>query len=187
MGGVSAFVEMNGLAEDADTALALRAGHGDRAAFAELIGRNYDRIHKIAAKWCGGGIEAEDIAQDVCLKLAAAVIGFDARSRFSSWLYRIVLNTARDRQRQKAREARRDRSFAETLCEGEDPAAEDQLMAATLWNAVRALPERQCDAVLLVYAEEMSHADAAEVLGVSAATVSWYVHEARKALKEVLA
>jgi RNA polymerase sigma-70 factor (ECF subfamily) len=185
---MSAVVEPKGLAaEDADTALALRAGHGDREAFADLIGRNYDRIHRVAAKWCGGGVEADDIAQEVCVKLAAAVRGFDARSRFSSWLYRIVLNAVRDRQRQKSREARRDRSFAETLSDGEDPDAEERLMAKNLWDAVRALPGKQCDAVLLVYAEEMSHADAAEVLGISAATVSWYVHEARKALKEVLA
>ena len=55
-----------------------------------------------------------------------------------------------------------------------------------LWAAVRTLPEKQRDAVLLVYAEELSHAAAAEIMGIKEATVSYHVHEARKTLRGLL-
>ena len=60
---------------------------------------------------------------------------------------------------------------------------EQQAEARDLWLAVRTLPAQQRDAVLLVYAEDMSHAEAAEILACSTNTVSWHLHEARKALK----
>jgi len=51
---------------------------------------------------------------------------------------------------------------------------------------VRTLPEKQREAVLLVYGEGMSHAEAADVMGSAEATVSWHVHEAKKRLKVLL-
>ncbi|MNL67562.1 RNA polymerase factor sigma-70 [compost metagenome] len=68
-------------------------------------------------------------------------------------------------------------------------AAADQEAAVTssqLWDAVRSLPEKQRDAVLLVYAEELSHAEAATIMGIREATVSFHVHEARKTLRGLL-
>lgn len=187
MDGLSAFVAPETHAEhDLDAQLALRAGNGDRLAFSDLVTRNYDLIFRIAAKWCGHTGEAEDVAQDVCVKLAHIVKSFDARAKFSTWLYRVVLNAVRDRQRQKSRQSRRDKAYAQSLIEADDGGQETDLMAQELWRAVLELPDKQRDAVMLVYAEEMSHADASVVLGVSETTVSWYVHEARKALKGML-
>ena len=171
---------------DEDLVLVGRARDGDRGAFAALIDRYYDRIYRIAAKWCGNRIDAEDVSQNVCVKLAVAISSFDGRARFSSWLYRVVLNEVRDVQRRNARQARRDGAFAAELDETIGGSQEDDVLAGQLWQAVHGLPEKQRDAVLLVYAEEQSHAQAAEVMACSEATVSWYVHEARKTLKGVL-
>ena len=55
-----------------------------------------------------------------------------------------------------------------------------------LWQAVRQLPDKQRDAVLLIYGEGLSHAAAADVLGCAETTISWHVHEARKRLKVLL-
>ena len=63
---------------------------------------------------------------------------------------------------------------------------EDAATASQLWAAVRRLPEKQRDAVLLVYAEEMSHAEAGEIMGCKEATVSWHIHEAKKTLRGLL-
>ena len=52
-----------------------------------------------------------------------------------------------------------------------------------LWAAVRQLPPRQCDAVMLVYAEGLSHQQAAVIIGCSENTISWHLHEARKRLR----
>lgn len=160
-----------------------RAARGDRAAFAALVAEHYDFLYRTAYKWCGERADAEDVAQDVCIKLATAIAGFDGRSAFTSWLYRIVLNAVRDRQRQGAR---RSRQIAALKLVSAEAAPADQESAATqtqIWREVRALPEKQRDAVLLVYGEDMSHAEAAAIMDVREATVSWYVHEAKKALK----
>lgn len=167
-------------------ALVVRAQNGDVEAFGELIGDHYDMIHRTAWKWCGNRADAEDIAQDVCVKLGSAISSFDGRSAFSSWVYRITLNAVRDLQRAGKRRGRHADAYAEVTPD-EHPA--DQEEAATsrqLWAAVRQLPEKQRDAVLLVYAEELSHAAAAEIMGIREATVSWHVHEARKTLRGLL-
>jgi RNA polymerase sigma-70 factor (ECF subfamily) len=64
--------------------------------------------------------------------------------------------------------------------------AEVHLFHGELWDEVRRLPDQQRDAVLLVYGEDLSHAEAAAILECSEKTVSWHLHEARKRLKAKL-
>ena len=167
-------------------ALVVRAQNGDAEAFAELIGDHYDLIHRTAWKWCGNRDDAEDIAQDVCVKLGRAIAGFDGRSAFSSWVYRITLNAVRDMQRAGKRRGRYADAYAEISPEDQPAEQEEAATSSQLWAAVRQLPEKQRDAVLLVYAEELSHAAAAEIMGIREATVSFHVHEARKTLRVLL-
>jgi len=167
-------------------ALVVRAQNGDAQAFAELIEDHYDLIHRTAWKWCGNRDDAEDIAQDVCVKLGRAIAGFDGRSAFSSWVYRITLNAVRDMQRAGKRRGKYADAYAEIAPEDQPAEQEEAATSRQLWAAVRALPEKQRDAVLLVYAEELSHAAAAEIMGIREATVSFHVHEARKTLRGLL-
>lgn len=167
-------------------ALVRRAQNGDAAAFAELIEDQYDRIYRTAWRWCGNGHDAEDIAQDVCVRLGQALASFDGRSAFSSWVYRITLNMVRDWQRAGRRRGAHVDAYAEITPTEAPPTQEDATTSSQLWSAVRRLPDKQRDAVLLVYAEEMSHAQAAEIMGIKEATVSFHVHEARKTLRGLL-
>ncbi len=166
--------------------LVSRAAGGDRAAFAALVEGHYDFVFRTAYKWCGNREDAEDVAQDVCIKLAIAVEGFDGRSAFTSWLYRIVINAVRDRQRQGMRRTRQADALGEVSPSAMAPGQEGAVTESQLWEAVRRLPEKQRDAMLLVYAEERSHAEAADIMGVRESTVSWYVHEAKKVLKTLV-
>ena len=166
--------------------LVRRAAGGDRAAFAALVGEHYDFMFRTAYKWCGNRADAEDVAQDVCVRLARALGSFDGRSAFTSWLYRVVLNAVRDRQRQGARRAKQADALREVSALDVAPDQESAVAERQLWDAVRRLPEKQRDAMLLVYAEERSHAEAADIMGVKESTVSWYVHEAKKALKDMV-
>ena len=172
--------------QDDDADLVARAQRGDRAAFAMLIEVHYDRIYRLAYRWCGHREDAEDVAQEVVIKLAGALRGFDGRSAFTSWLYRIVLNAVRDRQRKGQRRMAQTKALALVAEDEAPPEQEAGLEDAALWAAVRALPEKQREAVILVYAEEMSHAAAGAVMGVKEGTVSWYLAEARKALRTAL-
>ncbi|RUV25729.1 RNA polymerase subunit sigma-70, partial [Mesorhizobium sp. M1A.T.Ca.IN.004.03.1.1] len=77
-------------------------------------------------------------------------------------LYTLTLNAARDHRRKLAREEQTFRAYAaEPLPDA--PSKSDDEISSELWAAVRALPERQCDAVLLVYGEGLSHSAAADI------------------------
>lgn len=178
------------MAEETDQDLIDRAIAGDGHAFARLVERHYLAIYRTAFRWCGNREDAEDVAQDVCVKLGQAIRGFAGGSAFSTWLYRITLNAVRDMQRARARAGRNMAALAAMA--DSDPAAGTvtdtgaESAVAELWCAVRQLPDKQRDAVLLVYAEERSHAQAAEILGCAETTISWHVHAARKKLKGLL-
>jgi RNA polymerase sigma factor (sigma-70 family) len=175
----------DGAAERVDVLVAAAQG-GDRRAFADLIAGHYDLIYRTAYKWSGARADAEDIAQEVCVKLASVLGSFDGRSGFSTWLYRVTLNVVRDTQRQQGRRNRQAGALKQVSAEEQPPEQEEAATAGQLWQAVRRLPEKQRDAVLLVYAEEMSHAAAAAIMGCKEATVSWHIFEAKRALKGLM-
>ena len=172
------------MADGSDEALARAAAEGCRASFAALLERHYERVYRLAWRWAGSRSEAEDIAQDVCVKLATAIQTFRGEAAFSTWLYRIAFTTATDRLRARQRILPFAPSEMSALVDGaggETP--EDHVIGAELWIAVRALPDQQRDAVLLVYGEDLSHHEAAVILGCSEKTVSWHLHEARRRLR----
>lgn len=159
---------------------------GDRMAFGRLVEEHYELIFRTAYKWSGKRSDAEDIAQEVCVKLASVIGSFDGRSAFSTWLYRVTLNAVRDLQRQQSRRGQQERALKLVSPEEHPPDQEETATMGQLWQAVRKLPERQRDAVLLVYAEDRSHAEAAEIMDCREATVSWHIFEAKRALKGLL-
>ena len=167
-----------------ETELVEKAASGDRQAFAALVESRYDFIHAVAWRWCGDRQDAEDVAQEVCIRLAGAIRGFKGTSRFSTWLYTMTLNAARDQMRKRRRAEWRDAAYLRERAVLDDAPADDG--NEELWQAVRQLPDKQRDAVLLIYGEGLSHAAAADVLGCAETTISWHVHEARKRLKVLL-
>lgn len=167
-----------------ETELVEKAALGDRQAFAALIESRYDFIHAVAWRWCGDRQDAEDVAQEVCIRLASAIRGFKGASRFGTWLYSVTLNAARDQMRKRRRAEWRDAAYSRERAVLESGGEEDDTEA--LWQAVRQLPYKQRDAVLLIYGEGLSHSAAADVLGCAETTISWHVHEARKRLKVLL-
>ena len=170
-----------------DGTLARRAAAGDRDAFVVLLERHYDRIYRIGARVLGDADEAADLAQDVCISLPARLSSFRGQSRFSTWLYRVVVNAARDTLRRTDARRRGERSFAEmeSLLRAED--AGRACEASWLRRALGQLPEDMRLTVFLVLEEEMKHAEAGTVLGVSESTVSWRMHEVRKRLRALAA
>ena len=168
-----------------DEDLARAAAAGARDAFAALLARHYDRLFRLAFRLTGSRAEAEDLTQDVCLALPMRIAGFRGEARFTTWLYRLTVNAAHDRRRRLASHARAadgwgDRELARRA-EAEDTA--DGL--GWLAEAMRALPEDLRDTLALILDDEMTHAQAAQVLGLSEGTVSWRLSEARKRLRAI--
>jgi len=173
-------------APDRDQALLARARTGDAAAFEALLVTHYQYIFRVAYRWLGHESDAEDVAQTVCMRLPVAIRSFDGRAAFTSWLYRVTLNAVRDLQRGRQRQARLADAVAVFAEDRHPPEQEGALHLADIWRAVRALPEKQRDAVMLVHAEGLSQAEAAGIMGCKEVTVAWHIHKARKILREVL-
>ena len=162
-----------------DEALIRAAQAGDAAAFEQLVERHYDTLYRFAWKWCGNRADAEDVTQQACLKLARGLGQFRFESAFSSWLYRLVVNCARDWARSQQRHAGQEQAPDRELA-SEAGGVEHQAFLWQLLQQLDALPDGIKETLLLVYAQGLSHAEAAAVMEVKESTVSWRLHEFRK-------
>ena len=170
-------------------ALALAAAGGDADAFSALITRHYDRVFRLSFRLMGARAEAEDLTQDVCAALPAKIRAFRGDAKFTTWLYRVVMNAAHDRRRRSASHARAADRWGEVELARRAEAAEAAEALDWLTSAMRALPDDLRDTVALVM-DEMTHGEVAAVLDVSEGTVSWRMSEVKKrlrAMKESLA
>ncbi|HEV7609743.1 MAG TPA: RNA polymerase sigma factor [Steroidobacteraceae bacterium] len=161
-----------------DETLIRRAQGGDATAFAELLDLHYDTIHRFAWKWCGHAANAEDIAQQACLKLAGSLSQYRFQAAFTSWLYRLVISCAHDWQRSQQRHEHDELPEEESTFDVAN--AEDGIYLSQVLAQLALLGEGMKETALLVHAEGMSHAEAGTILGVSESTISWRVHTIRK-------
>ncbi|MDX1975963.1 MAG: RNA polymerase sigma factor [Rickettsiales bacterium] len=173
------------MTDSRDKAWVKQAVSGNSAAFSQLIEAHYMTIYKIAYKWCGKREDAQDITQEICVRLPEKLSSFKGNSTFVTWLYRLTINATKDYYRKSGRIAGRELAFTEgfDVASSEVP-ADEKLMAEQEFALVRQLPEAIYDAVLLVFAEGMSHGEAARVLGCAETTISWRIFQARRLLKE---
>src|SRR3954451_14126439 len=173
---------MADVAGDTDESLVAAAVAGSRDAFESLLRRHYDRIHGPAWQLTGSRADADDIAQDVCCTLVEKIGSFRGEAKFSTWLTGITFNACRDFRRRR-------RSFA-GLTEGlavlaglaAAPDGRDVYDGIWLKRAVERLKPALSDTVVLVAGQELTHAEAAQILGVAENTVAWRMHEARRLL-----
>jgi RNA polymerase sigma-70 factor (ECF subfamily) len=170
--------------DDPDARLVAAAQGGDRNAFGELLKRHYDRIHGLAWQLSGSRADADDVAQDVCCILVEKIGGFHGEAKFSTWLCGITFNACRDLKRRR----RSFLGFSERLAEwtGLSRPADGADLHDAVWlkSAIAKLKPAYRDAVVLVAGQQLSHAEAAEILGVAESTVSWRMHEVRRLLAD---
>lgn len=171
------------MSHETDDDLVALARGGDRRAFSALAARHYAALHRAAWRCCGDAAEAEDAAQEALIRIARAIGSFEGRAAFRSWAIGIAMNCARDILRARERRARMLREAGVAAAAEEAAAAVLDDPEAGLWDEVRALPEGQREAVLLVHVEGLSHREAADALGCAEATVSWRLFAARRRLK----
>lgn len=159
-----------------------RAMDGNRDAFAMLVNKYYDYVYKIAWKFSLNQEDAEDIAQNVIIKLAKNLSKYRFEAAFSTWLYRLTINVAKDFLRSKNKSKRRELPILEEVISTQDSNQEKQLEIKELLKEINRLPEPQKEAVILVYWEGYSHKEAAEILNCAETTISWRLYEARRRL-----
>ena len=90
-----------------DEALAAMARSGDRPALQRLLERHHDTAFRFSYRLLGSRADAQDVAQEVCIRLVERIASFRGDSRFSTWLYQLVLNACRDHKRRQGEGAAR--------------------------------------------------------------------------------
>jgi RNA polymerase sigma-70 factor (ECF subfamily) len=179
--------------EDTDEALvALYRDHANQEAFAELVRRHREPVFRLAVSILGPGFaaEAEEVAQEVFLRVHHALSSFRGEARFSSWIYRIAFNQAvnlKGRVRYRAPHLG-EQALAATPSRDAGPL--DQLEAArrdrALAECVAELPEVYQSALRLHYWMGVPMAEIATLIGVPENTVKSYLYRARLLLREML-
>ena len=161
-----------------------KALSGCEAAFEELVKASYGTVYRFACRYVGKQEDAEDITQETFLKIAVKIHTYKREASFSTWVYRITINTAKDYIKRKGRmqtESYINGVHVKVNSGQSNPGSEKDIM-----RAVSKLSPKLKDAVVLVFAEDMNHSEAARVLGVSETTVSWRIYKAKKQLRKVL-
>jgi RNA polymerase sigma-70 factor (ECF subfamily) len=173
---------------DPDVALMLRFQRGDAAAFDELVSRHQKAVLNIAWRYCADRAVAEDLAQEIFVKVWRARGSYQPSARFSTWLYRIAVNRCLNEIRSRPRGA--SLPVEETLEEREGARPDDDLDRAEVRQAVRRavdeLPPNQRMAVILSRFHELPYEEIAEAMAVSLEAVKSLLFRARENLKTAL-
>jgi RNA polymerase sigma-70 factor (ECF subfamily) len=172
---------------ETDEDLLARVARNDGAAVREMVGRKLPRLLALAVRILGDRVEAEDIAQETFIRLWRQAPHWETgRARFDTWLYGVALNLCRDRLR------RRKEIYTAEPPETADPGPlpdrgiQDGDTARTVETALAMLPERQREAIVLQYYEELSNIEAAAVMGVTVEALESLLARGRRNLRVFL-
>jgi RNA polymerase sigma-70 factor (ECF subfamily) len=186
---------------DPDIRLMLRVRDDDPAAFAELVELYQQRLINVMHHLVGNAAEAEDLAQEVFLRVYRTRKKYRPRAKFSTWMFTIANNLANNALRSRRRkpvvplnllrdsgplgprpaeQLARDRSGQP----GEH--MQQQELAAVVQQALETLNERQRAAVVLNKFEDMNYAEIAEIMGLSVKAVKSLLSRARENLRTAL-
>jgi RNA polymerase sigma-70 factor (ECF subfamily) len=159
---------------------------GNSQAFADLVERHTDRFYRLAYRYLQNREAAEDVVQDAFLKLweNPALWQPQRNSKFTTWFYRVVVNSCLDLRKRKRPAALDD---AASVLDERETADETMIRAQeqqALERAINSLPERQRTALNLCFDEGLSNQEAAEVMGLKLKALQSLIMRAKTSLKE---
>lgn len=183
-----------------DTALVLRAQRGDASAFDELVNLHRGRVYAMIRNMIHHEADAWDLAQEVFIKAWHAMPRFEAKARFSTWLYRITHNTVYDWTRKRKVEHAGELNDEVLSHDRIDPASATTPMAAaapdaSLSNselrekieaALAKLSDEHRECVVLKDVQGLAYKEIAEVMGCTIGTVMSRLYYARQKLQTLL-
>ena len=163
--------------DPSDEELVRRFQGGDEVAFESMVARWNEPILQLATRMTGDLEEAKDVRQMALLKTYQGLGRFEGRARFSTWIYRVVLNLCRDKKRNAAVRTRalegsvREREGDYVLEETGFHVARDRELARIVAEAVLELPAAEREVVVLRHYHELAFPAIAEILGSPVTTV----------------
>lgn len=174
------------MTETPDEDLAREAAAGSREAFRTLVERHGSRVRSVLAQGLGDGHQAEDLAQEVWLKVHRALPRFRPEGRFRPWLFTIAYNQLRDALRSRARSkvVYLDDFRDDGGAPASDTEAAEREQRLQVHQALGTVAEPFRGAVSLVDIGGLAYADAARLLGCTVGTVKSRVHRGRMAFRD---
>jgi RNA polymerase sigma-70 factor, ECF subfamily len=171
-----------------DEALPEECRDGNVAAFEHLYEMHGARMKSIAANLLGNLADAEDAVQDCFLKVYRGAASFRGASRFSTWIYRVLVNSCYDMLRKRRRYPLEARSEGESLVSRREPVtpASDHPLRLSLEACVKDLEPRRRAVFLLFEVEGFTHREVGDILGVPEGTSKTLLFEARRELQRRL-
>jgi RNA polymerase sigma-70 factor (ECF subfamily) len=178
---------------DLDTELMIRVQRDDTSGFSELLNRNRNLVVNYLSRMVVNRAIAEELAQDVFIRVYRSRRTYEPTAKFSTWLYRITTNVAlnhfRDSKRNRNQVSLDVQDAVQVRREAQDRAllVEDRLVrdvvARQIRHAIRALPPKQRAAVIMHKYDEMDYAQISRVLGCSPAAVKALMFRAYETLR----
>ncbi|NQU51682.1 MAG: sigma-70 family RNA polymerase sigma factor [Bacteroidetes bacterium] len=151
--------------------------------FSELIQKNQAMIHKITLVYSNSPVDREDLFQEICLQLWKSYINFREEAQFSTWMYRVALNTAISNIR------KRKNSFSfEPLRDSDripDETNDERENVKLLYRGVSKL-NRIDKAIILLWLEEKNYEEIASIMGTSKTNVSVKLVRIKRKLEEMI-
>jgi RNA polymerase sigma-70 factor, ECF subfamily len=180
-----------------DSALIERCRAGDVAAFEPLVEKYRERVWRVAYQTVRDREEAWDVAQEAFIRAYQSLGSFRGQSAFYTWLFRIVVNLATDRVRQRAARGRAfgtepvpeedwERAMPDEVTAGPDEESARREERRRIAQALEALPENFRTIIVLSDVEGLSYREIAQVLEIPMGTVMSRLHNARKRLRQIL-
>jgi RNA polymerase sigma-70 factor (ECF subfamily) len=163
----------------------VQAGQGQEA-FERLVPAYRRRVFGLAFSILRDRTAAEDLAQEVFVKLWQALPRYDGRAQLSTWIYAITRNAAVSALRARRRPLSMSDAGVQAEVEAVSAAPAEEPGDANLRRQVEALPEKQRQAVTLYYMDERPVDEVAEMMGLPANTVKTHLHRARASLARAL-
>ena len=171
-----------------DAQLLDRISKGESTAFAELVQRHTTRFYRVAYRFVGNRVEAEDIVQESFLKLWERPLMWqvERNAAFTTWFYRIVINLCLDHKKKK-----RPLPLLDDTWVMDERKTQEEIILHTerqkwLEMQIAALPERQSTALNLCFYEELSNQEAAKIMGIRLKALQSLLMRAKTTLKEKL-
>ncbi|HUI08350.1 MAG TPA: sigma-70 family RNA polymerase sigma factor [Verrucomicrobiae bacterium] len=166
------------------------ASEGRQALFSAWLSEHVGLVFKVARAFAPADADRRDLIQDILLQLWCSLPRFEGRAKVSTWIYRVAFNTALAWRRKETKH----RAPQIPLIEVEElPGAEEdtarrldqEQIVAHLYSAIHQLPKVDA-ALVLLYLDDLSYREMAEVLGISENHVGVKLNRARKALAELM-
>ncbi len=181
----------HGMAEPDDLELVRQAQQGKEPAFEALVERYKNRVFGLVVRTLGDRQAAEDLAQEAFLRIYRALPYFRREARFSTWVYRIVINLCRQEQQRRPLgevplDARSDDGRPRLELGMRDTAHAELELRDRLEKALARLPVNDRLLVAGHYLEGIAYEDLAEALNMPLGTVKTHLHRAKRRLREVL-